>query len=745
MEDLEGFVEHIIYRNRENGYLVFRLSAEDDDWTCTGSASLIEEGMYVLLKGDFVDHPSYGPQFSFVSYETKKPNDVLSIEKYLSSGAVKGIGAKLASAIVREFGEDTFRIMEEEPERLVKIRGISEKKARDIAVQMETKQDLRNAVIFLQQYGISQQMAVRIFEYYGDRVYGILKENPYRLAEDIDGVGFRMADQIAAKAGILVDSDFRIHSGILYLLMQASREGHLYLPLSELNRRADELLGFAVPEFLTHVRNLMMERKVVLNRTDPFSDDPAVYPAVYYYMERQTAELLAALDMTFEEDGEPWEERLAKAEKGLSVTLDPLQREAVLKAARHGVFIMTGGPGTGKTTTVRAMIALFESAGMEILLAAPTGRAARRMTEATGREAKTIHRLLEVNAGAMERGPEHSYFYRNEDEPLEGDVIIIDETSMVDLFLMRSLLLAVTPGTRLIFAGDVDQLPSVGPGAVLSDMIGSGCFCTVRLDRIFRQAAESDIVMNAHRINRGEHITVDNKSRDFFLLPRKDPETILKHMILLIREKLPPYVGATPYDIQVLTPMRKGVLGAENLNTVLQQHLNPPSKDKEEKISGSAVFREGDKVMQIRNNYQLKWQIRGLFGIPVDEGLGVFNGDTGRITSIDPFSEEVTVLFDEEREVVYTFGGLDDLELAYAVTVHKSQGSEYPAVILPLLGGTPLLFNRNLLYTAVTRAKRCVTILGDERVMTGMIDNDWEQKRYTGLKQFIREAEESRP
>lgn len=735
-------MEHIIFRNEENGYTVCVVNWEGEEVTCVGVFSYISEGELIEAQGSYTEHATYGKQFKVEAYQIKIPQDTAALERYLGSGAIKGIGAALAARIIRHFGADTLRIMEEEPERLAEIKGISSRKAQEIGVQLAEKSEMRNAMIFLQQYGISLALGAKIYNQYGDTMYQVLQENPYKLAEDIQGVGFKIADEIAAKAGIAGNSEHRVRSGLFYVLAQATTEGHVYLPKQVLFGRGRDLLGVEEELLEKCLMDLAIERKVILKELPDASGQTRqiVYSSQYYYLELNVARMLHDLNISCEEDEVRIDRRIRKLEKNEDISLDDLQREAVREAVRNGLFILTGGPGTGKTTTINAIIRYFESEGMDILLAAPTGRAAKRMTEATGFEASTIHRLLELSGG-MEDESAHVRFERNEQNPLEADVIIIDEMSMVDIFLMHALLSAVLPGTRLVLVGDMNQLPSVGPGSVLKDLIHSRCFHVVELTTIFRQATESDIVVNAHKIHRGEKVTLDNKSRDFFFLKRYDVNVILKVIVTLIQQKLPRYVDANPMDIQVLTPMRKGVLGVENLNSILQRFLNPPSPDKAEKETARGIFREGDKVMQIRNNYQLEWEIRGKHGIAAESGMGVFNGDLGTVREINPYSELLTVEFEEGRFVDYEFKQLEELELAYAVTIHKSQGSEYPAVIIPLLGGPRLLMTRNLLYTAVTRARRCVTLVGSDVTFQAMIDNKIEQSRYTTLALRIREFE----
>ncbi len=742
-ETVTGYIDHVIFRNEENGYTVMVLKGmeEERELTCVGTFPAITQGAAIEASGNYTTHPVYGKQFQIASYVEKMPEDALAMERYLGSGAIKGIGAALAARIVRRFGDDTMRIVEEEPERLAEIKGISEKKAMEIAEQMTEKADMRRAMIFLQKYGISLNLGAKIYQKYGQTVYGVLQENPYRLAEDISGVGFRIADEIASRIGIHTDSDYRIRSGMLYTLLQASGEGHIYLPKEELFSRASGLLGVDPSYMEKHLMDMVVDRKLILKETE---DGAVVYPTRYYYLELNSARMLCELNILCPEDEEMMEKRINRIEKETGTRLDEMQKQAVAAAASHGLFILTGGPGTGKTTTINAIIGYFEEEGAELRLAAPTGRAAKRMTEATGYEAQTIHRLLELNGMPEEEQEGRAvHFDRNSENPLEADVIIIDEMSMVDIALMHSLLLAVTAGTRLILVGDENQLPSVGPGNVLRDIIRSGCFPVVELKKIFRQASESDIVVNAHKINRGEQVTINNKSRDFFFLKRYDADIIIRVVIALIQEKLPRYVDAKPYEIQVLTPMRKGLLGVERLNQILQRYLNPPDEKKKEKEIGQRLFREGDKVMQVKNNYQLEWEILGRYKIPVDKGVGVFNGDTGIITEINEFAETATVEFEDGRQAEYSFKQLEELELAYAVTIHKSQGSEYPAVILPILSGPRMLMNRNLLYTAVTRARKCVTVVGSETTFAEMIRNEKQQQRYSSLDRRIRELDES--
>ncbi len=745
MATVTGYVEKIKYRNEENGYSVLSVTDGSEEYVLVGNFTYISEGERIEATGRMVEHSIYGEQLAVESYEIKAPEDTLAIERYLGSGAIKGVGAALAKRIVKKFKADTFRILEEEPERLSEVKGISEKMAMSISAQVEEKREMRQAMLFLQQYGISMNLALKIYRHYGQKLYSVIQNNPYQLADDIQGVGFKIADEIASRVGIFTDSDYRIKSGLFYALLQASGNGHTYLPEAELLHNASELLSVETGRMEKHLMDLQMEKKLVVKEKD---GERIVYPAQFYYMELNTARMLHDLNVHSKIPAQQIRTRLLKLTEQDPFPLDELQEQAVYEAVSHGLLIITGGPGTGKTTTINTIIRYFEQEEMEILLAAPTGRAAKRMSEATGRESKTIHRLLELtgipagDSGAEAAGEsrlEGMHFERNEENPLEADVIIIDEMSMVDISLMHALLKAVTVGTRLILVGDVNQLPSVGPGNVLRDMIESGKFPVVKLTKIFRQAAQSDIIVNAHKINAGEQVPLNKRSRDFLFIRREHPADIIKDMMVLIKDKLPDYVHAPMEEIQVMTPMRKGALGVEQLNRLLQERFNPPGPSKKEKEAGGTVFRTGDKVMQIKNNYQLAWEVRNRYGIPVKTGEGVFNGDIGIVREINHFAETLEVEFDEGRRAEYSFRQLEELELAYAITIHKSQGSEYPAVVIPIYPGPRMLMTRNLIYTAVTRAKACVCLVGIPEVFQAMVDNATEQKRYSGLKDRILE------
>lgn len=751
---IKGYVEKIIYTNSDNGHTILdvsltsdeikRLQAEcpdyaddiDEEMVCVGTLHLINAGEYVIFNGDFTVHQTYGLQFKVTSYEESRPEDMDSIERYLGSGAIKGVGPALAARIVRHFKMDTFRVIEENPEELSQVKGISNRMAMEIADQVAEKKGMRNAMLFLGKLGIGMNLAVKIYKEYGEKVYEIIENNPYKLADDMEGVGFKIADEIAKNSGMELDSPFRIKSGILYALSAAVSAGHTYYPMDALIEEAGRLLGVFIAKPEEILTDLMIDRKVMVRDVDGIK---AVYLYSVYHTELAIAHRLFALKFEDMPDEKAFDKDLHSIEKEENITLESMQREAVRASAGSGIVVITGGPGTGKTTTINTIIRYFERKGMDIMLAAPTGRAAKRMTEATGHEAQTIHRMLELS-GILSDEISNASFERNETNPLETDVVIIDEMSMVDIFLMNSLLKAIADGTRLILVGDANQLPSVGPGNVLKDIIASGCFNTVRLAKIFRQEEAGDIVVNAHKINEGELFEIGPSSRDFPFIRRTDANAIINALVTLVKVKLPAYTDCSPNDVQVLTPTRKGSLGVERLNTVLQQYLNPPSNSKVEKEIGSIIFREGDKVMQIKNNYKIPWEVRGRNGIPIETGMGVFNGDMGIVDNINLYLSEMTVRFDEERYVTYTFKETDELEHAYAVTVHKSQGSEYPAVVLPLLDGPRMLMNRNILYTAVTRARKCICIVGSEQTFYNMISNENEQKRFSSLDIRIKEA-----
>lgn len=749
METISGYIGSIIFQNEENGYCVFTYQCEDEvpedaldeegEMTCVGSLPGISPGEYVRLTGDYTQHRSYGLQFAVQAFEASLPTDADAVCRYLASGAVKGIGKVLAKRIVAMFGDDTFRIMEEEPERLAEVSGISSRKAMEISDQIIERRDQREAMMLLGAYDIGQTVALRAYRLFGSRIREVLRENPYRLAEEVDGIGFETADRIAVKNGFAQDSDFRISCGMLYVLSQMAVMGHTYLPSRELADHVASLLQVDSGSVERLLPEMVIDKKVITKGSQ-------VYLPVYYKAEAGIARLLFSLDEDYEIDEGHIERLFGNLQKAEKLERDEVQFRAVCEAAGRGVFVLTGGPGTGKTKTIRTILQYFEEEGMDISLCAPTGRAAKRMSEATGRPAQTIHRLLGIGGKEQEgrredhMSPLHGFTY-NAGHPLECDVVIVDEVSMVDVMLMYALVKAVAVGTRLILVGDVNQLPSVGPGNVLKDLIRSGAFSVVTLERIFRQSHKSDIVEYAHNIIQGRHFILDNhRSSDFFMAKCQNAQVIIHKMCeWLHRDKLPAYVGAKRFDVQILTPMRKGALGVERLNLVLQRHLNPAAVNKPEYEYGGKVFREGDKVMQIKNDYELGWKVYGRSHVVIDSGEGIFNGDMGVISAMDVMARTLTVTFDDERVAEYEFANLNELELAYAVTIHKSQGSEYPAVIIPLLRGPQRLYNRNLLYTAVTRAKKCVLVIGDEETFWSMVDNAMENKRYSGLKDRLEE------
>lgn len=716
---------------------MLELDTEDDDVICTGRFPGLTEGETIEVSGEWVDHPTYGVQLKVLNYEIIEPTDILDMERYLASGAIKGIGPSTAKKIIKHFGEDTFRIIEEEPERLSEIKGITERKAISIATQMSERHELRNVVMFMQKYGISNSMAIKLYDEYGSQIKSIILNNPYKLAREVNGIGFKRADEIAAKTGVKLDSEFRIQCGIIHCLKEASTDGHTYLPREELIRSAYELLGVCESDIERQLDELKIERQLIEVKSE---DRLNIYLSEYYQIEKNCAVKLLTLTRYSDRiSASELDREIKSIESELDIELHDLQREAVVKALSEGLFILTGGPGTGKTTTIKSIISGLERRNLRFVLAAPTGRAAKRMSETTGYEASTIHRLLSIKHNPEERAD--AYFEMNEDNPLDVDAVIIDEASMVDIFLFNSLLKAISPGCKLIIVGDSNQLPSVGPGQVLKDMLDSGVCPNVELKYIFRQSNESHIVTYAHMINNGEQIDFTTKYEDFFLLKRDNYEEIRQALLYLICEKLPKHFNTSPMQIQVLTPMKKGALGVWELNRILQECINPPSDKKVELEYGENIFRVGDKVMQTKNNYDMEWDIMSTYGISAQRGKGVFNGDIGIIDHINKPSRLIRITFDDGREAEYSYETLEELELAYAITIHKSQGSEYPVVIMPLLGGPRSLLYRNLLYTGVTRAKDCVVILGSENTVKEMIRCENENRRYTGLAARIGEVE----
>jgi len=777
---LKGMVESIIYHNDENGFTVFTMRVDnqvgdnvDDLTTCTGYISAPIEGENLKLEGTYVQNPRYGLQLSVTKYERTRPSSDFGIEKYLASGAIKGMGAKTAKLIVAKFGDKTFDILENEPEKISTIKGISLKKALGFAESFHAQADQRRVMLFLQEYGISTAFGLKIYKRYQEETIEAIKANPYRLADDIDGIGFRTADAIAFKLGISRDAPERVSAGVRYCLWEAAGEGHTCIPESQLVHQVTELLLAPAELIDGELVRMQMDRLIVREKLPAGQEadvvprgeqDSLVFVTPLYYAEIAVAAKLANLAalnimvteaaLTTNAGQEPFAAPNARASRSSAgsssvntdvfalehetgITLSHGQRQAVIAAISQGVLVITGGPGTGKTTTINTIIGMLESKGLEVTLAAPTGRAAKRMTEATGREAKTVHRLLEVNF--MSEDSRRQVFNKNEESPLETDVLIVDEVSMVDILLMQSLLKAVATGTRLILVGDVDQLPSVGPGNVLKDLIDSGTVPTARLTEVFRQAAESAIITNAHLINKGQYPELNIKEKDFFFVRRQTPEDVLNTILDLVASRLPSYKNFDPcHDIQVLSPMRKSHLGVTHLNNLLQAKLNPPARDKKEREFRQVIFRVGDKVMQIRNNYDASWEMVNERGHTINQGEGVFNGDMGSILEID---EEfgVTVCFDDGRRIVYDFSQLEELELAYAVTVHKAQGSEYRVVVIPVFNGPPMLLTRNLLYTAVTRARELAVLVGEPTTLHRMVDNNRITHRYTALARRLKD------
>ena len=747
MTTIEGYVDHIIFRNDTNAYTVLVLKPDDpveeegledpEEITCVGVFPSVTTGENLKVNGYFTVHESFGKQLKVSTYEEIAPKDTQALYRYLSSGAVKGVGEGLAKRIIDKFGDKTFEIMEVEPERLAEVKGISARKAIAIAEDLRKKHDQRQVMLELSGLNVTTGMALRIYNRYGQTAMSVIKKNPYRLADEVDGIGFKTADEIAMSIGFARDSEERTKSGIMYVLGMARADGNTYMLRPDLIEQSKQLLNASEDQIESLIFDLTMNRKIK-------TAGDAVYLFPYYRMEERTASMMLNLTGCYETDENDLLKKISLYEQKEQIILGDDQKQAVMAAAGNGVFIMTGGPGTGKTTTIRAIISYFESEGLEVRLAAPTGRAAKRMSQAVGQDAQTIHRLLEVQkgSGSDENGSDPGTFARNEENPLEGDVVIIDEMSMVDITLMYSLLRAIPEGMRLVLVGDVDQLPSVGPGNVLKDLIASKAFPVVRLTNIFRQKETSDIVLNAHRIRNGEKVDLDRKSRDFYFLKKYTADDVVITTLALLKTKLPQYVGADVLDIQVLSPMKKGQAGVERLNRLLQHQLNPESINKEEKKFGDVIFREGDKVMHTKNDYDITWKRYGGDKVLIEEGNGIFNGDLGIIKEVNDFSSSMMIEFDEGHMVEYPFSNLENLTLAYAMTIHKSQGSEYPAVIIPLLAGPSVLYNRNLLYTAVTRAKKCVILVGDEKVFYDMEANDRQRLRLSGLKDRITEQKE---
>ena len=738
MERIAGFVNECIFENEDTGYKV--LEVESDDglqlMTVVGIMPDLQVGEHIEARGRWKEHNTYGEQFEVSTFSRSLPQDKDAMERYLGSGAIKGIGAALAHRIVEKFGDNTFHIIETEPERLAEVKGISSAKACEIGEQFAAQSATREAMVFLQSFGLTPNMSMRIYKEFGLKTVSVLSQNPYILAERVQGIGFRRADEIARQMGIPEESPGRIRGAIRFALQNAAGEGHTYLPLDKLEDEVYRLIGLSGLMVENALTESVMEGQLVQKRE---LEEERVYLKSFYAAEAGVARrLMELIEQPQEILEDVYKLRMQKIEKEQKIELSEEQREAVLAALKEGVLIITGGPGTGKTTIINVLLELLEQDDKKYMLAAPTGRAAKRMTEATGRDAKTIHRLLEIQFGIADSGKQ--IFQRDEEHPLETDVVILDEVSMIDVTLMNHLLKAIVPGTRLILAGDKDQLPSVGAGNVLKDMIQSETIVVKKLTKIYRQAAMSDIVVGAHLINQGQYPVFNQKDTDLFFMKRKVKEDVIRTMVEVIMKRMPKFAGCSPVDdIQVLTPMKRGLLGVENLNPRLQEALNPKSSKKAELEYRDMVFREGDKVMQIKNNYSMAWKVLNRYGYPLEEGEGVFNGDVGRVKQINTKNRTVTVLFDDKRQVEYDYVDLEELELAYAITIHKSQGTESPIIVLPLHSGPEILFSRNLLYTAVTRAKRYVVVIGDEAMVHKMVDNDRQAVRYSSLEARLRE------
>lgn len=726
LEEKQGTIAEIIFHNSENGYTVAIFETETDAFTAVGNLPAVTAGRSYILQGEFTTHPVYGEQFSIKSFEEVMPSTEDGIREFLASEAMKGIGRKTAAAIVSVFGTDTLRVIEEEPHRLTDVPGIGKKTAERISLAFGKHREFASIVLYLQQFGINAEYAMKLYRVYGSGTIEAVKENPYRLVEDIFGVGFKKADKIADRMGVARDDEFRIKSGVKFTLSYFAGEGNTFLPQDMLCEKAGQLLDLPIELIEEQLIDMAFEGDIYIEKLDGRN---AVFLAAYYLAEQNVCKCLSAInDAQLKPVAGGIDSLISRTENATGIYLSENQKHAVKTSLQMGVSIITGGPGTGKTTIINTIINILEESGLKTAIAAPTGRAAKRITETSGHYASTIHRLLEYYFSESEN---MMRFGKTKEDPLDYDAVIVDEASMIDLILMNGLVSAIRPGTRLVIVGDADQLPSVGAGNVLRDMISSEYIYSTKLTEIFRQAKESMIVVNAHRINHGEYPDCNAKGKDFFLLRRSAEKEMLETIKTLCLKRLPDYYSdiSPTADIQVLTPVRKGLLGSINLNRELQDVLNPPCAELEEKQFGDRIFREGDKVMQIKNNYQMTWKNLEDF----TEGEGVFNGDVGVIHRVDREFNEVTVVYDEVRYVTYNFNQLDELELAYAITVHKSQGSEFPIVIMPVSWFPPVLATRNLLYTGVTRGKRAVVLVGSENKLDAMVDNDRINERFSGL------------
>lgn len=735
MEALNGIVESIVFKSSDTGYTVIKFRENNIIHTAVGVLPHVKEGQNLKIIGSWVNHSQFGKQFKVEECEEILPTSKDGIEKYLSSGIIQGIGPVTAKKIVNKFGEDTLNILDNNIERLKEIEGIGKKKLETIIESYREQRELKNITIFLQTHGLSVNQCLKIYKKYGASSVDTVKNNPYILCDEISGIGFKTSDKIARSLGIEIDSPFRIQSGIRYVINEFCANGHTFMPKDELIKEASNVLTVSGDIIEENIKNAALDRKIKLEKVN---DKEGVFTIPNYYCELGiTNRILTLAISNFQDISVDVDHLILQFEKKNNITFAESQKDAIISAFQNGIEIITGGPGTGKTTIIKCIIEIFETCGLKVLLGAPTGRAAKRMSESTGKEATTIHRMLDM--GVFEK--EESVFVTNaEEHSLEADVVIIDEASMIDITLMNALLKSIKVGTRLIIVGDVDQLPSVGAGNVLNDFIESGFTKVVRLKEIFRQGKESMIVVNAHKINKGEMPKLNEKGTDFFFIRNDIQEGILNTIIDLINTRLPKFNSNWDKlkSIQVLVPMKKGVLGVTNLNEKIQNVLNPKDPYKKEKEFRSMIFREGDKVMQIKNNYSLKWT--RIAGKGEHEGSGVFNGDMGFIENIDLEGKKLSIIFDDERRVIYDFMYLDELDLAYAITIHKSQGSEFPVVIIPAYMGAPLLMNRNLLYTGITRAKEMVVVVGIPKALKYMVDNTRSMERYSSLNWRIKEV-----
>lgn len=734
---LTGTIEDIVYRNEENGYTVARLEKDDSVVTVVGKFIDVQVGAEVKLEGKY-EKTKYGVQYAFESYEMFVPQSMEGLEKYLGSGLIRGVGPVTARKIVEHFGANTLDVLEYAPQKLQQVSGISEKKAIEIGFSFKEHREVQNTIILLQGYNITTNMALKIYNVYHEKTADIIKNNPYKLVEDIDGIGFATADKIAQNAGLPQDSTFRIRAGLIYVLKTScEKNGNTYLPKAMLLEEAAKALELVLEDYQEKFQqafdSLCVDRTAVTTWVD---NTEIVMLSKYYYYENSIAQKLVWLANCQEEGKFDVDEEIASYESKNNISLHEEQKNAIKGAINNGVFVITGGPGTGKTTIIKCILEILTAQQKTVSLVAPTGRAAKRMSDSTGREAKTIHRLLEVNVIQSNE----SFFVHNESNPLKTDVVIVDEVSMVDAALMCALLKAMPRDCKLILVGDKDQLPSVGAGNVLADILESGVISYCMLTKIFRQGEKSLIITNAHLINEGKMPLIDNTSMDFFFDSKNDPEVIKDTILELVTTRLPKFLGVDPQTIQVLAPLKAGVCGIENLNKVLQERINPPSSGKRQVEFGRTIFREGDKVMQMSNNYDLEWKKHGRYADEI--GKGVFNGDIGIVSTIDPNTSEVIVEFEDGRICLYTRPDLIDLSLSYAITIHKSQGSEFDTVIIPAIAGPSIILTRNLIYTAVTRAKKMVVIVGEKLYLKRMVSNKYTATRFTLLKKLLVMADE---